>query len=305
MEGSVNGLDLVWEAGAGGAAILRIKARGHTAVLPEELEGLPVTALGGRAFAPAAGEEPQRELRELTLPETLEHVGDYAFYGCTGLERVRVWAGTEDWGSGCLMNCRSLKHLEVFGASDGGGALAYFAGELAGELDAAVFADGQLVLRLVFPEYIESYENNDPAHHFDFHLYGPGFPYHSAFRRKRLDLGLYDGAWEETLRREHDPGCILRLAWYRLRYPAGLSPRAQAGYEAYTAPRAGAVLSWLVRERDAGGLSWTLERFRPGQEAVAEAAALARELGATEAMALLLEASGQRRPAGKAKRFDL
>ena len=65
------------------------------------------------------------------------------------------------------------------------------------------------------------------------------------------------------------------------------------------------VLSWLVRERDAGGLSWTLERFRPGQEAVAEAAALARELGATEAMALLLEASGQRRPAGKAKRFDL
>ena len=56
MEGSVNGLDLVWEAGAGGAAILRIKARGHTAVLPEELGGLPVTALGGRAFAPAAGE---------------------------------------------------------------------------------------------------------------------------------------------------------------------------------------------------------------------------------------------------------
>ena len=170
MEGSVNGLDLVWETGAGGAAILRVKAAGHTAVLPEELGGLPVTALGGRAFAPAAGEEPQRELRELTLPETLEHVGDYAFYGCTGLERVRVWAGTEDWGSGCLMNCRSLKHLEVFGASDGGGALAYFAGELAGELDAAVFADGQLVLRLVFPEYIESYENNDPAHHFDFHL---------------------------------------------------------------------------------------------------------------------------------------
>ena len=36
-----------------------------------------------------------------------------------------------------------------------------------------------------------------------------------------------------------------------------------------------------------------------------EAAALARELGATEAMALLLEAAGQRRPAGKAKRFDL
>ena len=79
MEGSVNGLDLVWEAGAGGAAILRIKARGHTAVLPEELGGLPVTALGGRAFAPAPGEEPQRELRELTLPETLERVGDYAF----------------------------------------------------------------------------------------------------------------------------------------------------------------------------------------------------------------------------------
>ena len=50
MEGSVNGLDLVWEIGAEGAAILRVKAAGHTAVLQEELEGLPVTALGDRAW---------------------------------------------------------------------------------------------------------------------------------------------------------------------------------------------------------------------------------------------------------------
>ena len=187
MEGFVNGLGLAWEAGEAGVTILRVQAPGAEAVLPEELEGLPVTGLGDRAFAPAPGEEPQRELRSLTLPEGLERVGDYAFYGCTGLERVRVWSGTERWGSGCLMNCRSLRNLEIFGAADGGGALAYFAGELSGELDAAVFAEDRVVLRLVFPEYIESYENNDPAHHFDFHLYGPGFPYHSAFRRKRLE----------------------------------------------------------------------------------------------------------------------
>lgn len=305
MEGVVGGLRLTWEAGAGGITLLRVRAPGPRASLPEELEGLPVTALGDRAFAPGPGEEPQRELRVLTLPETLERVGDYALYGCTGLERVRVWSGTESWGVGCLMNCRSLGNLEIFGAADGGGALAYFAGELSGELDAAVLVEGKTVLRLVFPEYIESYENNDPAHHFDFHLYGPGFPYHSAFRRKRLDLELYDGAWEETLRREHDPGCALRLAWYRLRYPAGLSPRAEAGYETYLAARTGEVLRWLVRERDAGGLAWTLERFHPDPDAVAEAAALARELGATEAMALLLEVSGRRRPAGRTKRFDL
>ena len=304
MEGVVNGLHLVWETGERGAAILRVRAPGREAALPEELDGLPVTALGDRAFAPGPGEEPQRELKVLTLPETLEKVGDYAFYGCTGLERVRVWSGTETWGSGCLMNCRSLKNLEIFGARDGGGALAYFAEELTSELDAAVLADGETVLRLVFPEYIESYENNDPAHHFDFHLYGPGFPYHSAFRRKRLDLGLYDGAWEETLHREHDPACILRLAWYRLRYHEGLSPRAEAGYEAYLAERTGEVLRWLVREGDSGGLAWTLERFRPDREAVAEAAALARDRGATEAMALLLEA-GRQRPAGRTKRFDL
>lgn len=304
MEGMVNGLRLAWEAGTRGIKISRVMAPGREAVLPEELEGLPVTELGDRAFAPGPGEEPQRELKALTLPESLEWVGDYAFYGCTGLERVRLWAGTEEWGSGCLMNCRSLCRLEIFGARDGGGALAYFAGELSGELEAAVLVDGQTVLRLVFPEYIESYENNDPAHHFDFHLYGPGFPYHSAFRKKRLDLGLYDGAWEETLRREHDPGCILRLAWCRLRYPEGLSPRAAAQYEAYLAPRTGEALSWLVRERDAGGLAWTLERFRPERESVAEAAALARDRGATEAMALLLEA-GRQKPAGRTKRFDL
>ena len=122
MEGSVNGLDLVWEAGAGGAAILRIKARGHTAVLPEELLGLPVTALGNRALAPdrqtaplPAGAETlqitcippeegaawdNRSLRDLTLPQTLKAVGDYALLNCSALSTLRIHDGVSRWGGG-------------------------------------------------------------------------------------------------------------------------------------------------------------------------------------------------------------
>jgi hypothetical protein len=188
------------------------------------------------------------------------------------------------------MNCRSLKRLRLHRAGEDSPTLFYFASELTSELDVTILGEtGETALRLIFPEYIESYENNDPAHHFDFHLYGIGFPYHTAFRDKRLDLNLYDGAWEKSVSREREDDSLLRLALWRLRYPQGLSAKAQAGYEAHLERRAGAVLAALVE--DSGTLAWFLSRFHPGEGEISSALERAREKNATESAALLLERS--------------
>lgn len=307
METIANNMELICREESGGIVIERVRTGEKRAVVPEELFGLPVRALGPRAFAPHRGEEApdHRRIRSIILPSTLERVGDYAFYNCAGLELLSLTGRTRSWGASCLMNCRSLRRLELEALDEGAAPLFYFASELSGELDASVrYPDGG-ELRLIFPEYIESYENNDPAHHFDFHLYGPGFPYHNAFRGKRLDLGLFDGAWGEMLRREYEPACAMHLAFYRLRYPRGLASKAEADYQKYLDNCCAAVLCWLVETGDCRGLSWFLSRFRPDGAAVSIALEQARAQRLPEAAALLLAEQHRRSPAGCGKRFDL
>lgn len=302
-----NGLELTYHMEVGGAVIDRVRTGAVRAVVPEELGGSPVIALGLRAFAPhrEEGTPDHRRIRSIALPDTLERVGDYAFYGCAGLEQLTLSDRTRRWGSGCLMNCRSLHRIDLTVTDETSPTLCYFADELAGELDVTLrYPDGQQA-RLLFPEYIESYENNDPAHHFEFHIYGPGFPYHHAFRKRQLDYGMFDDCWEDMLGREYDPDCAMRLAFYRLRWPRGLSDRAAATYGAYLESACGAVLCWLLREGDTRGLSWYLEGFPPGREALIDALALSRTLGRPEATAVLLEQQHRRFPAGRAKTFDL
>ena len=121
-----------------------------------------------------------------------------------------------------------------------GDALAYFADELPWELDVDHRgAAGGTVLRLIFPEYREIYEENCPAHHFDYNISGAGYPYHHSFRNKRLDLRTYDELWPGFLGMEHETESAVRLAFWRLRYPAELSPRAEERYLTYLRAHAG------------------------------------------------------------------
>lgn len=308
---------------AEGVTILRAATCDRRAVLPETLFGLPVTALGDHALsptaAPTAGEEllvtcgagtapetwTNRDLEDLTLPPALRRMGDYALMNCGALRALRLHDGIRQWGGAVLMNCRSLDTLHLTRVGEQGDALAWFADELPWELDVTIRETDGTVLRLIFPEYQEVYEENCPAHHFDYNIYGAGYPYHHSFRRKKLDLRTYDELWPGFLGMEHDPGCAVRLAFWRLRYPAELTPRAEGQYLSYLKAHAGEAAAWLVGERDLPGLAFLLETAEPDQAALSAACGLARETGATGALALLLERQRDAAPRGLDKTFDL
>ncbi|WP_295583129.1 hypothetical protein, partial [uncultured Oscillibacter sp.] len=261
----VNNWKLVVRREAEGVAILRAVTCDASAALPDSLFGLPVTALGDHALAPGAGTAEgeavelicgppdggaawdNRGLLELALPRFLRRVGDYALLNCGGLHTLRLHDGIRFWSGGALMNCRSLHrfHLTRTGAEQGE-SLAYFNDELSRELDVMVVDTAGRTARLLFPEFVEAYEENCPAHHFDYNIYGAGYPYHHCFRQKRLDLKTYDGLWRTFLGMEHDEETALRLAWYRLRYPVELTEKAAAGYLGYLKSRAEAAVAWLV-----------------------------------------------------------
>ena len=239
---------LILRREAEGITVLRAATCDKRAVLPETLCGLPVTALGDHALsptaAPAEGEEllvtcggagdpeiwTNRDLEDLTLPRSLRRMGDYALMNCGALRTLRLHDGIRIWGAAVLMNCRSLNTLHLTREEEQGDALAWFADELPWELDVTIRETDGSLFRLIFPEYREVYEENCPAHHFDYNISGAGYPYHHSFRRKKLDLRTYDELWPGFLGMEHDAGCAVRLAFWRLRYPMELSPRAAEQY---------------------------------------------------------------------------
>lgn len=305
-----------------GITVLRGITCDPRAVLPEQLFGLPVTALGPHALSPNAaqpqGEEvlvtcgrPAEEgwtnaqMQELTLPASLERVGDYALFNCAELKKLSLHDGVRFWGGGTLMNCRCLDTFHLTRVGEQGETLAYFADELSRELDVTIVEPDGGQVRLIFPEYVEVYEENCPAHHFDYNIYGAGYPYHHCFRNKRLSLKEYDSLWREFLGVEHDDGCAVRLAWWRLRYPAELTEKAEGAYLAYLRAHVPAAVEWLLEQRDLTGLHFLLERTQPDRETLSAACALAREQRAPEAVALLLEEQHRRFPPVTARSFDL
>ena len=155
-----------------GITVLRAVTCEPSAALPETLWGLPVTALGDHALAPGAGPVPgqevrvacgplppdaqwdNRNLRELTLPASLERAGNYALFNCAELKTLRLGDGVKHWGGGAIMNCRRLDTLQVDCTGREGELLAWFAGEVPGELDVTLLRRKETWARLIFPSGI-------------------------------------------------------------------------------------------------------------------------------------------------------
>lgn len=81
---------------------------GGTAVdIPTEIDGMAVTAIGERAFAGNAG------LERVAMPEGVLTLGDGAFADCYSLEEVSVPSTVEAVGENPFAGCENLRKLEV------------------------------------------------------------------------------------------------------------------------------------------------------------------------------------------------
>lgn len=318
---AANNWRLVYRACEGGVELLCAQTCDEDAALPEEIHGLPVLALAAHCMAPdakpAEGEElcltcgraerafDNRALTRLRLPESLRRLGGCALRDLRELETLCLSDGLTDIGGACFMNCRSFSRLELRRVSpQQGPALAEIVSTLPQELDVTIREPDGERLRLIFPAYTELYEENSPAHHFDLHIDGAGYPYHSVFRARKLSLEAYDALFPQMLAQEHEEAAALRLAYWRLRLPGGLTEAARARYAAYLDAHLSAALSYALREKDLPGLRLLLALPSLRAEQVSRALAEANQLKNTEAAALLLE-HRRRFATGRKDRFRL
>lgn len=81
--------------------------------IPVNIEGLPVTIIGKKAFLAA------RELKELVLPECVAAIQDWAFASCRSLETITLPRKKIEIGQGILKDCARLRRIITVGMETG------------------------------------------------------------------------------------------------------------------------------------------------------------------------------------------
>lgn len=119
-----------------GAVITQMCGRAAEIHIPETIDGIPVIAIGEKAFA-AAEEfpvaEPEEELaaalifteaaaepavkgqalRRVFLPDSVETIGAYAFSGCSALEMIHLPAGLKEIPPRMFQGCAALQQVHL------------------------------------------------------------------------------------------------------------------------------------------------------------------------------------------------
>lgn len=188
-------------------------------------------------------------LREISLPDTVTCLETYAFYNCRRLERLTAGAALTEINSDAFMNCRALHTLVIRASAGEATGLPYMLNQLTAELAVEFSNEEKGKVRLLYPEYTESYEEIGPAHIFSLHVEGEGYRARKQFVGGRLDVSGYDTVFEKACNEEQFL-TLMKMALYRLEYPYELSEDAKTRYERYLAVHEVAVLEQLVQAQD-------------------------------------------------------
>ena len=76
-------------------------------VIPSEVDGYPVTAIGDNAFMQ------QTTLTSVVIPEGVRSIGSKAFSACDGITSIRLPSTLESIGSRAFSNCKGLRSIAL------------------------------------------------------------------------------------------------------------------------------------------------------------------------------------------------
>lgn len=291
------------------------------AVLPGSISGMPVEEIGDKALKPGieaeggrevtmtcgivSGEWDNRSIVSLRLPESILHIGDYAFADCRKLERLFISDRIESVGVRAFMNCRSFTNLFVNEThSQALCTVSEIVKELSSELTVTAEHNNTAVLRLLFPEYYEEYTQKGPTQFFDYNIEGAGYPYHFVLGKKHAEIADYDALWKDFNVTESETETAALLAWYRIRLPYGLNEQAGKSYRDFLKDKTKVVYPAVLKENDLTGLRMLLEISGNPDEFSEYALNLEKTRANTGFTAVLLESRRHSSPAGR-RRYEL
>lgn len=103
----IAGGNLQYEVKDGRARVTGFGGTAAEVTIPGELEGYPVAKIGKKAFLS------RKQLRKISLPDSLEEIGDWAFAYCSNLSEACLPEKKLQIGKNVFQECGELKRIEI------------------------------------------------------------------------------------------------------------------------------------------------------------------------------------------------
>ena len=253
-------------------------------VIPETIGGLVVRSIGKHAFAA------RKDLQEVILPRSLRRLSLFAFHNCSGLRKMSLYDGVDDYYDGVIRQCSSLEEIEL--TADGSSYA--LMKEMLEDNDRAMSFRLRLPeeeIRLSFPDYALIASENTMARTIQFAYEGGGYAYRQCIRKKEIRFREYDRLFPFM---EHDdPSFAAVIASDRLMFPHDLDAAAEERYLTFLRTHAAEALDRFIRESQIERVRLVAERGLADADALSQALVTASERKETAICAVLMESGRQ------------
>lgn len=292
------------------AKLLRVFSDLPIAEIPAQIAGCTVTELGNYCFAPDCRMPDKyltadtcnphtavttlcgNYLESVRLPDSLEKIGDYAFYNCRNLSVLTFSGQLPSIGSDAFMNCHKLHQIILTCSPMEKTCLRQILAQISWDVEVTFLgkhdSDPQQKEAVIFyPEYYEAYDEIAPAHIFGRKLIGEGFRARQCFDNGTIDLPQYDKIFQKACAEESQQ-TLCRLAFDRLRYPYQLSGAKRAQYAEHILSHGEVLCQQLVSDKRLDDLLFLFREKILSQKNIQYALSLAAKTGWSEGSAAIL-----------------
>ncbi len=261
-------------------------------VVPAEIDGLPVEAIGNHSFSG------RQDIKSVTLPESVKTLYGFAFHNCRNLKKISLYDSIDDYYDGVCRQCDSLREIDITVNRSWFEVIRNFLADNDRTLRFTVKVKPCITSVLTFPEYVYDFNENTMARTIQFSIAGSGMFYRECVDRRSINYREYDKLFEKA---KIDSSEIPQdIAIGRLLYPVELDERYKEGYEAYISGNGLAILKRLIatskEEPSALKTLRSLLKYRPEDSLFTgadmdSAISFSVEMGLTEVSAILMDAA--------------
>ena len=291
-------------------------------ILPDEIEGIPVTRIAAYAFA----EKPEDEGEYVFVSEggSLSSAGSrvcasqvtqiwlpsQVFYRCRNLKRLILTDSLLDIGGGAFTGCR-LEEVEIHFYQGERSCLKSIVDEIRFAIRAKLYYHKKEAGReeyietaeVLFPEHYEEAVENTPARILETRRHGAGGYYRQCFYNRELDYKKYDELLYRTVA-EESLQTAAELVLGRLRHPFRLAEDRREAYVSYLCAHREEAVKFLVETEDMEGMKFLAGQGYLTVSALDYALEWAAKSKKTEMLSLLMDEKQRLHPKKK-KAFDL
>lgn len=306
--------------------ILGCRGFGGAVKIPKKIENLPVTELADYAFSdgwgknsvisqagdtlrlcddegnPVTGKETNlppellgNRLVDINLPETIDKIGNYAFYNCFELSHLECYSSISDLGSGLFTGCSKIRNLDLHIMEGRRSCMQGIVSELRQELLVNYHMKDKTA-RLLFPEMYEESVEHTPARIVFREMHGCGHMYRYCFDQSEFQFHKYDALFPHV-RIQESAQVASVLALLRLYTPLQLLEKNRKVYEDYVTEHFDEAGEAALNESEL--FLWLAETYGNGQPQLDRLIDLASETNNAELLSPLMDLRHRRFPAKK------